>query len=204
MPKKSSTGALTKEQHEAQNKRYAEKHEYDYVFIGTGHSALTAACLLANAGNSVCMLEFHDQPGGYAHTFEAGGYRFCAQIHYTWNCGEGAKMWHFLKKIGLEKKLTWNLYDKEGYDHMVMPDGKTVKIPYGWDKLAENIEGAYPGQKENVLKFTKILHNIRVEMAHYPSGKDLSWFDFVRQGYKFKKLEICLSESLKILLHAKE
>ena len=124
--KKSSTGALTREQHEAQNKRYAENHEYDYVIIGTGHSALVVGSLLANAGNRVCMLEYHDRPGGYAHSFRTGDYWFCAQIHYTWNCGKGAKMWKFLEKLGLEEKLTWNLYDPKGYDHMVMPDGTRV------------------------------------------------------------------------------
>ena len=33
MAKKSSTGALTKEQHETQDARYAKNHDYDYVFI---------------------------------------------------------------------------------------------------------------------------------------------------------------------------
>ena len=35
MAKKTSTGALTKEQHAFQDKRYAEGHQYDYVIIGT-------------------------------------------------------------------------------------------------------------------------------------------------------------------------
>lgn len=179
MAKKSSTGALSQEQKDAQDARYAEGHEYDYVFIGTGHSALVAASLLANAGNKVCMLEYHDVPGGYAHTFTAGDYAFCAQIHYTWSCGPGGKMWHFLKRIGLEKEVTWNLYDPTGYDHMVMPDGKRVKIPYGWDKLADNIEAAYPGQRPHVEKFTKILDTLRKEMGYLPHGKDTTLLTYI-------------------------
>jgi phytoene dehydrogenase-like protein len=179
MAKKSSTGALTQEQKDVQDARYAQGHEYDYVFIGTGHSALVTASLLANAGNKVCMLEYHDVAGGYAHTFTAGEYSFCAQIHYTWSCGEGGKMWHFLKKLGLEKEVTWNLYDPEGYDHMVMPDGKRVRIPYGWDKLAENIDEAYPGQKPHVQKFTTILDTLRREMGYLPHGKDTRWWTYV-------------------------
>jgi all-trans-retinol 13,14-reductase len=188
MAKKSSTGALTQEQKEAQDARYAEGHDYDYVFIGTGHAALVSASLLAKAGNSVCMLEYHDVPGGYAHTFRAGDYQFCAQIHYTWNCGEGANMWHFLKKLGLEKEVTWNLYDPDGYDHMVMPDGTRVRIPYGWDKLAENIDAAYPGQKSHVKKFTNILSKIRKEMREFPSGKDVKWWEVLLKAYKFLTL----------------
>ena len=82
--KKHSTGALTKEQIEKQNTLYKEKHEYDYIIIGSGNSALTVGSLLAKAGKKICMLEAHDIPGGYAHTFKRGEYSFCAQIHYIW------------------------------------------------------------------------------------------------------------------------
>lgn len=184
MAKKSSTGALTQEQHTAQDARYAEGHEYDYVVIGSGHSALVAASLLANAGNSICMLEYHDVPGGYAHTFRAGDFHFCAQIHYTWSCGKGGKMYQFLEKLGLEKELTWNLYDPAGYDHMVMPDGKRVRIPYGWDKLAANIDEAYPGQKEHVDKFAYILDRIRKELRTFPQRK-ISWWEVPLKAHKF-------------------
>ena len=184
MVKKSSTGALTKEHHQAQDDRYAKKYEYDYVIIGSGHSSLVVGSLLANAGHKVCMLEYHDVPGGYAHTFRAGDYHFCAQIHYTWNCGKGAKMYEFLKKLGLEKELTWNLYDPKGYDHMVMPDGKRVRIPYGWDTLAKNIDDAYPGQKEHVKKFTDIISRIREEFKHFPTRK-ISWWEIPLKLPKF-------------------
>lgn len=35
------------------------------------------------------VLEAHDVPGGYAHTFRMRDYRFCAQVHYVFGCGEG-------------------------------------------------------------------------------------------------------------------
>jgi choline dehydrogenase-like flavoprotein len=70
--KKSSTSALTKEQHAAQDARYAQGHSYDYVIIGTGSSALTVGSLLAHKGYKVCLLEAHDIPGGYAQTFPPG------------------------------------------------------------------------------------------------------------------------------------
>lgn len=184
MPK--STGALTQEQHDAQNKRYAENHEYDYVIIGTGNSALTVGALLANAGHKICMLEMHDIAGGYLQNFKMGDYTFCAQVHYTWGCGPGGKMYEFLKKIGLEKEITWELYDN-GYDHMVMPDGKTVKIPYGFDKLAENIDAAYPGQKANVEKFGRILSKLRQEIKNFPQ-RPLKWHEYLLRWPQFMTL----------------
>jgi all-trans-retinol 13,14-reductase len=170
-----STSALSKEEHKTQDKLYAEEHEYDYLIIGTGSAALTAGSLLANAGHKICMLEYHDIPGGYAQSFEAMDFHFCAQVHYIWGCAPGGKIYEFLKRIGLEKDITFNLMDREGYDHMVMPDGKRVKIPYGFEKLAKNIEEAYPGQLEPVSKFLDILSKIRKELKHLPPGKIHWW-----------------------------
>lgn len=183
--KKHSTGKLSKEQIIAQDKLYDEHHEYDYLFIGTGNSALTAAALLANKGYNVCMLEAHDTPGGYAHTFKMGEYKFCAQIHYIWGCGKGGKIHEFLKKIGLEKDITFELYDKNGYDHMVLPDGSTVKIPYGFEKLARNVEEAYPCQ-QGIKEFCVILTNLREEMARLPPH--ITWWDYITKWPYFMNL----------------
>ncbi|MCR4278405.1 MAG: NAD(P)/FAD-dependent oxidoreductase [bacterium] len=187
MAKKSSTGALTKEQHSAQDARYAENHEYDFLVIGTGNSALTVGALLAHAGHTVCLLEAHDIPGGYMQTFQIGDYSFCAQVHYTWGCGPGGKVYEVLKHLGLEKEITFNLYDPDGYDHMALPDGKMVKIPYGFEKLAENIDSAYPGQKANVQKFCGILEQIRDELRTFPERK-IRWWELITKGWQFRSL----------------
>ncbi|MGZ3315793.1 MAG: FAD-dependent oxidoreductase [Isosphaeraceae bacterium] len=49
---------------------------YDYVIVGSGMAGLTVASLLARAGNSVCLLEAHEHPGGCAHSFPIGRYTF--------------------------------------------------------------------------------------------------------------------------------
>ena len=185
--KRHSTGALTQKDLDKQDKIYSQGHDYDFVIIGTGNSALTAGALLANAGKRVCLLEAHDIPGGYAHTFKMGDYAFCAQVHYIWGCAPGGKIYEFLKKIGLEKDITFELYDPTGYDHMIMPDGKRVKIPFGFDKLAENIEEAYPGQKQNVERFCKILSDIRRELSNFPS-RDIKWWEYLTKGLSFRTL----------------
>ncbi len=187
MAKKSSTSALTKEQHAEQDARYKENHEYDYVIIGTGSAALAAGALLAKTGKKICMLEAHDLPGGYLQSFKMGDFHFCAQVHYTWGCEPGGKIYEFLKHIGLEKDITWEKYDPEGYDHMIMPDGRRVKIPYGYEKLAESIDSTYPGQKENVQKFGRILSKITKEMGDFPQRK-IHWWEYITKAHKFPTL----------------
>ena len=41
----------------------------DYLIIGSGLSALTFGALMANAGKTVQILEAHEHPGGFGHTF---------------------------------------------------------------------------------------------------------------------------------------
>ncbi|MBI4448743.1 NAD(P)/FAD-dependent oxidoreductase [Candidatus Woesearchaeota archaeon] len=185
--KKHSTGALTKEQKAAQDKRYTQGHSYDYIIIGTGMSALSVGALLAHAGKKICMLEAHDVPGGMAHTFRMGDYEFCAQVHYIWGCAPGGRIYEFLRKIGLEKKITFQLLGPEGYDRMVMPDGKAVMIPYGFDELAKRIDTAYPGQRDAVLRFTKILSKIRTELRKLPDRK-IKWWEYILNAHQFPTL----------------
>lgn len=184
---KKSTGSLTPSQKAAQDKLYAKGHRYDYVIIGTGMSALSFACLMAHAGKKVCMLEAHDSPGGMAHTFKMGDYHFCAQVHYIWGCAPGGRIYEFVKRIGLQDDIKFNLLNPDGYDRMVMPDGKAVFIPNGFDRLAENIEAAYPGQGANVKKFTTILQKIRRQLRLIPDRK-IKWWEFIVKSYRVPTL----------------
>lgn len=182
-----STGALTPAERAAQDARWDPDRTYDVLIIGSGLAALSVGSLLANAGQAVCMLEAHDRPGGFAHTFRMDGYRFCAQVHYTWGCAPGSPVDAVLRKLGLEDEITWELLDPDGYDHMIMPDGKRVRIPYGFDRLAENVDAAYPGQGEPVRRFTDLLRAIRAEVRHLPEGR-LRWWQIATQALHFPTL----------------
>lgn len=187
MVKKSSTTALKAEDHARQDRLYATGHQYDFVIVGTGSAALTVGCLLAHAGHKICMVEAHDIPGGYLQSFKRGDFYFCAQVHYIWGCGRGGKIHEFLKRIGLENDITFELLDADGYDHVALPDGKRVKIPYGFDRLADCIDAAYPGQKVAVQKFGGILTKLREEMSFLPERK-ITWLDYVTTAYKVPHL----------------
>ena len=41
----------------------------DYLVLGSGLSALSFGALIAKAGRQVVVLEAHEFPGGYGHTF---------------------------------------------------------------------------------------------------------------------------------------
>ncbi|MBT9588079.1 NAD(P)/FAD-dependent oxidoreductase [bacterium] len=181
-----STGALSAEQRQAQQRLYDSHPDYDVVVIGTGMAAISLAALLAQAGRRVCMLEAHDIAGGYVHSFRMGQYHFCAQIHYIWGCGRGDKVWRFLERLGLHEDIRFELLDPNGYDHVILPDRKRVAIPYGYSRLAANIEAAYPGQGEKVLAFTSILDRLSQEVQRLPPS--IGPWQVLTQGWRFLTL----------------
>lgn len=177
-----STGALGRDARAAQDARYRAGHVYDVLVLGTGMAALTAAALLARSGRRVCMLEQHDVPGGYVHTFRMGAYRFCAQVHYIWGCGPGERVHALLERLGLSREVSFELFDRAGYDHVVMPDGKRIPLPYGWDNVARAVDRAYPGQYEPVRRFTRVLERLHREVATFPDP--LRWWHWL-SAYRY-------------------
>ncbi len=184
--KSPSTGALKPEAKAAQDRLYQSNPRYDTVIIGTGMAALTLGALLAKSGQRVCMLEAHDIPGGYVHTFRYGEFAFCAQIHYIWGCGKGDRVWRFLEKLGLEDDIRFDALDTDGYDHVILPDRKRVAIPNGYDRLARNIDAAYPGQGVRVKAFTDILDRLTEEVGRLPES--IRWWQYPAMGWRFLTL----------------
>ncbi len=187
--KKHSTGALTEEEKAAQDERYrlvSSHTEYDYLVIGSGNAALTCAALLAHTGHRVCILEAHDTAGGYAHTFHVGDYAFCAQVHYIWSCHPGGRIYETMRHLDLLDQVQFAAFDPDGYDQMIMPDGKRVKVPCGWDALAENILAAYP-ETVGLDDFLAVIMRIREEMQRLPK-KDITFWDIAVRRFFYPTL----------------
>ena len=117
--------------------------DFDDLVIGSGMGGLTIAALLARSGRRVLVLEAHDVPGGYAHTFRMRDYRFCAQVHYLFNCGEGESIHNLLEKLGLAHEVPFVRLDAEGFDHVVVA-GERVRIPNGLAKFRNRLLKRYP------------------------------------------------------------
>jgi all-trans-retinol 13,14-reductase len=125
----------------------------DYLIIGSGLSALTFGALMANSGKTVQILEAHEHPGGFGHTFTmAKKYTFNAQFHYVWSCGEGQTVNQVLKKLGLDQEVTFERYDPEGFDHMRMP-GYAIDIPSERQELIRRLSALFPAHGDKISQF---------------------------------------------------
>ena len=124
----------------------------DYLIVGSGLAALAFGSLMAKAGKRVKIVEAHYLPGGYGHTFELDGYKFNAQLHYVWNCGEGRTVYKMLAKLELNPQLPFVEYDPNGFDRMRM-DGYALDIPYDYEELIRRLGGLFPDSAEKCRRF---------------------------------------------------
>ncbi len=127
----------------------------DYLIIGSGLSALAFGALMAKSGKTVQILEAHEHPGGFGHTFTmAKKYTFNAQFHYVWDCGEGQTVNRVLKKLGLDQEVTFERYDPQGFDHMRM-DGYALDIPSEPEELIQRLSKLFPDHSDRIRRFIK-------------------------------------------------
>ena len=132
----------------------------DFLIVGSGIAGLSFGALMAKAGKKVGIVEAHEFPGGFGHTFEmARKYKFNAQLHYVWNCGEGETVHQVLKKLDLHKIVTFERYDPDGFDHMYMP-GHHLKIPSDANELIKRLSDQFPEAHKNIATFIKEVQTV--------------------------------------------
>ena len=145
----------------------------DYLILGSGLSALSFGALMAKRGKIVQIIEAHDVPGGYGHTFVGSNkYSFNAQFHYVWNCGEGETVHNLLKKLGLAEKLTFEQYDLNGFDHMHMP-GYKLRIPNNRQILINRLCKMFPQNQNEIEKFIDEVFRVAREVDHLPQKSSM-------------------------------
>jgi phytoene dehydrogenase-like protein len=125
----------------------------DYLIVGSGLSGLVFGSLMAKSGKKVQVLEIHEHPGGFGHTFTmAKKYKFNAQLHYVWDCGVGHTVNRVLKKLNLDRVVTFERYDPDGFDHMRMP-GYSLNIPSESQELIRRLSELFPQHTNQIRKF---------------------------------------------------
>jgi all-trans-retinol 13,14-reductase len=148
----------------------------DYLIVGSGLSSLAFAALMAKAGKRVTVLEAHDAPGGYGHTFSYrhadDEYRFNAQFHYVWNCGPDETVGRFLRKLGLADEVTFERLDSDGFDRMRMP-GYSLDIPNDWNLLATRLADLFPRHADAFRSFLNEVRGLEAEIDQLPPGSSV-------------------------------
>lgn len=124
--------------------------EYDVVVIGAGLGGLSAAAACSRSGLRVLVVEAQDGPGGYAHAFDRGPYRFDPAVHVTSLAHEGEFLSEYLRALGaLEAVEFLDLDEFYGVD---LP-GLHMRVPHGQEAFIDAHVQRWPAERAGIEEF---------------------------------------------------
>ncbi|MEM6925508.1 MAG: NAD(P)/FAD-dependent oxidoreductase [Myxococcota bacterium] len=159
--------------------------QFEDIVVGSGMAGLATAAMLAHAGRHVLLLEAHDTPGGYCHTFEMGGFHFCAQVHYLFACEEGGAISRLLDRLGLADEIRFVPLDPDGFDHVVV-GGERYRIPNGLEAWRDRMVARHPEATRALTKYFELLRHVRDELDCLPSRP--TWRDYATLVFRVPHL----------------
>ncbi len=139
----------------------------DTVIIGSGAGGLSAAICLSRAGQRVLVLEQHDVPGGWCHSFYLNGHRFTPGVHYVGLLGEGESTRELYEGLGIANDLVFFKMNAKAYEHCWIGDER-IDLPADFDELYNTLSKRFPHEKKNLKKYLKTVKQVSHELMLIP------------------------------------
>lgn len=133
-------------------RREARRDRYDAIVVGSGLGGLSCAALLARAGRSVLVVERHDRPGGYAHSFRRNGCVFDSAVHLVGGCEptpfEGGGLLHrVLEAVGARAELRFERIDPL---YTAVYPGLELRPRLGLDEFERSHAQVFPAERKGL------------------------------------------------------
>ncbi len=147
-----------------------QKIIYDTIIIGSGAGGLAAGICLARAGQTVLILEQHDVPGGWCHSFYLKGYRFTPGVHYIGLLQDGESTNDLYKGLGIANDIAFFRMNPKAYEHCWIGD-KRIDMPAGYDNINKILGDQFPEEKKGIASYLKLASDVHHELQLIPKVK---------------------------------
>ena len=144
--------------------------QVDVVVIGAGLGGLSAAAHLAKAGKQVLILEHHTVPGGYAHEFRRGHYRFEVALHALDGVAPGGWAYPVLKDLEVLEQVNFTRLDP--FYTVRFPEHEIKASANMYDYEAELIRH-FPGEANGIRALTDAMLTVFHEVHRFQADGEL-------------------------------
>ncbi len=146
------------------------KVQYDVIIIGSGVGGLSAAICLAREGKKVLVLEQHDVPGGWCHSFYLNGFRFTPGVHYVGLLDKGQSTSKLYEGLGIANNLVFFRMNPDAYEHCHIGNDR-FNFPANFEALIERLSEKFPKEKKNITKYLNLVRNVSRQLQLLPYVK---------------------------------
>ncbi len=140
---------------------------FDTVIIGSGAGGLATAICLSRAGQKVLVLEQHDVPGGWCHSFQLNGQRFSPGVHYIGGLDAGQSTSKLYEGLGVANDLVFFRMNAEGYEHCWI-GAERIDMPAGLEALDRSLARRFPDEKERLHEYLTLVRQVSRELQLLP------------------------------------
>lgn len=144
-----------------------ETKSIDTIIIGSGAGGLSAAICLSKAGQKVLVLEQHDVPGGWCHSFYLNGHRYTPGVHYIGLLGENESSNDLYKGLGIANDLVFFRMNPKAYEHCWIGEER-IDLPANFDKLIDTLSERFPAEKKNLKKYLNTVREVSRQLQLIP------------------------------------
>jgi all-trans-retinol 13,14-reductase len=169
----------------------------DSIIIGSGSGGLTAAVAMAQAGDKVIVLEQHEVPGGWCHSFTKGGFHFSPGVHYVGQLAAGDTTASLYEGLGVADDLQFFELNPNAFEHCTIA-GERFEYCRGLDRLKDRFLSRFPSDAKGLKEYFQLAEQVYNQI---PLVSDVETFlDLVTVPYRTRHLGRYGLQSLKRIL----
>ena len=139
------------------------EEQYDAIVIGSGVGGLATAISLGENGYKVLVIEQHDVPGGWSHSFTLEGQRFSPGVHYVGQLGEGQAANKMYSNLGVANDVVFFRMNPKGFEHCHVGDER-FDIPEGLENIITAFQERFPKEKKNIEKYLRLVDRVSYQL----------------------------------------